>query len=324
MIPVSAAVADPVRGHTLSDLQGRLHGFLERSPQHNGDRLAGRLLPTQLSETPELENGSFHWLLIAEWLADSFGLSSTPAGRAMLDDLCWIQFCVYGLFRAQDDLVDGDVEDPLLAVEANQLLVEAAACAARHFEGTSLFWKIFRETIDSTSRAIVQLDRLQRSPDRVTDADLDLYVDLSACLKIAAAGVALAAGREREWTSSISPALDRVAVAAQILDDLNDIQGDLAGGRINYAAWYLGRPVFGTTPEAIAAVVASNLATTDRLDSLLAAARGLLVEAADLLSPAICPRAHAYLIEYGQGIGALTQNIEDSRRSLFAEGQDAA
>lgn len=324
MIPVSAAVADPARGHTLFDLQGRLRRFLERSGYPNGERLAGRLLPTQLSETPELENGSFHWLLIAEWLADSFGLSSTPAGRAMLDDLCWIQFCVYGLFRAQDDLVDGDVEDPLVVVEANQLLVEAASCAARHFKGTSPFWGIFRETIDSTSRAIVQLDRLQRSADRIADAELDLYVDLSACLKIAAAGVALAAGREREWASGISPALDRVAVAAQILDDLHDIQDDLAGGRIDYAAWYLGRPVFGSTPEAIAAVVASNLATTDRLKSLLAGARGLLDEAADLLSPAICPRTHAYLIEYGQGIGALGQHIEDGRRSLFAGGDCAA
>lgn len=324
MIPVSAAVANPLRGHTLSDLQGRLQGFLQRSSRHNADRLAERLLPTQLSESPPFEKPSFHWLFIAEWLADAFGLSSTAAGRALLDDLCWIQYCVYGLFRAQDDLVDGDIEDPLLVVEANQLLVEAASCAARHFEGTSRFWGIFRETIDSTSRAIVQLDALQRAPDRVAHAELELYSDLSACLKIAAAGVALAAGRKREWGTGISPALDRVAVAAQILDDLHDIQDDLAGGRINYAAWYLGRPVFGSTPEAIEAVVASNLATTDRLESLLAGARGLLDEAADLLSPAICPRTHAYLIEYGQGIGALGQNIEDSRVALFSADGCAA
>jgi hypothetical protein len=333
--PVPAAVANARRGHALGDLQGRLHGFLERSGRTNGERLAGRLLPapafeiSDISENPsvsETREGAFHWLLIPEWLAESFALSSTStaSGRTILDDLCWIQFCVFGLFRAQDDLVDGEVRDPLLAVEANQLLVEAALCAARHFEGDSPFWGVFRETIDATSRAIVELDRLQRSPERDGETELDLYVDLAACLKIAAAGVAFASGRDHVWRTAISPALDRLAVAGQILDDVHDIQDDLGAGRINYAAWYLGRPVFGSTPEAIEAVVASNLATTDRLADLMAETRGRVEQSARLLNPAICSRSHAYLLDYGRGIDALGRQLESRRRTLFEAADRAA
>lgn len=52
----------------------------------------------------------------------------------------WLQYCVYGTFRVQDDLVDGDTTDARLAVQTNHLLVEAARCAARHFDGSSTFW----------------------------------------------------------------------------------------------------------------------------------------------------------------------------------------
>lgn len=336
MIHVSAAAADSIRGHELSDLEARLAKFLVGSSRPSAEdrpgsgaggqagRLAERLLPTRstgdLRDRKRDDPGrDFPWLLVPRWLAGSFGLSTTDAGSKLLADLCWIQFCVFGMFRAQDDLVDGDVEDPLLAVEANRLMVEASTCAARLFEGDSLYWTVFSDSIDATSRAMVEIDRLQRSPERPPHAELDLYVDLAACLKIAAAGVAVAAGREREWRNAISPALDRVAVAGQILDDVYDIEDDLSEGRINYAAWCLGRPVFGASPEATAAVVASNVATTDRLDLLLAAARELLDEAAELLPPEVCPRTHAYLVDYGLSLGALAQSLEDRRRLLFSE-----
>lgn len=324
MSPAPAAVARTTAANPSPDLDARLRGLFARSSRGAGAGLAERLLPAPSRRRPARrppEEG-FYWLKISRWLAESCRLTATAAGRAMLADLHWIQFCVYGVFRVQDDLVDGDAGDARLAVEANHLLVEASRCAARRFAGDSPFWPVFGETIDATSRAIVALEPLQRTPERPPHAELELYVDLAACLKIAAAGVAVAAGREGDWRHRISPALDRLAVAAQIVDDLRDLDDDLAGGRINYAAWYLGRPVFGASPEATAAVVASNLATTDRLERLLGSAGRLVDEAAELVCPSLCPRTHRHLREYREGLSGLGERIDGSRRALL--GPNAA
>ena len=326
MSPASAAAARTAARPTACnapapvDLEARLRDLLERSPRGETCGLAERLLPTPSSGRPARRppHEGFYWLQISRWLADSFRLTATAAGRALLDDLQWIQFCVYAVFRVQDDLVDGETADARLAVEANRLLVEASRCAARHFAGDSPFWDVFRDTIDATSRAILTLDRLQRTPERPAHCELELYKDLAACLKIAAAGVSIAAGREGDWRHRISPALDRLAVAAQILDDLWDLSDDLADGRINYVAWYLSRPVFAATPEAIEAVVASNLATTDRLSALLESIAHQLGAAVEQCTSTLCPRTHAYLRDYREGLSTIADRFCRSRCALLA------
>ena len=304
-----AAAVRTRSGLETRDLHDRLRELLRRSTGDDGNRLADRLLPA-LSD-------SFYWLLIPKWLAERFGLTSTPKGRGLLEELCWIQYCVYALFRLQDDLIDGDADDPTVAVTTNHLLVEASGCAARQFGGGSPFWSIFQGTIDATSRTMVRLDRLQRTPDRPPGIERKLYAELSACLKIASAGVALATGREHEWSARISPALDRLAVAMQILDDLTDLSDDLRSGRINYAAWYLGRPVFGSSLEATEAVVASNLATTDRLWGLLGEVLEELDEATRGLGRDLCPRTHDFLREYRAGVVGLGERIQGSRMAVL-------
>ena len=319
MTGASAAVARTAAARRPPDLQARLRGLLDRSSRGAAGGLAERLLPTASSRRPRRlppEEG-FYWLRLCRCLADSFRLSADADGRALVADLQWIQYCVYAVFRVQDDLVDGEARDARLAVETNQLLVEAARSAARHFAGDSPFWRVFRETIDATSRAILELDRLQRSPDRPPGRELELYRDQAACLQIAAAGVAIAAGRQGDWRHRISPALDRLAVAAQILDDLRDLSDDLAEGRINHAAWYLCRPVFPAGAEAIEAVVASTLATGDRLDGLMAEITRLLDEAARLLVASLCPRTHAFLCSYRDGLSELSRRIDRDRRDLL-------
>ncbi|MFQ5525922.1 MAG: hypothetical protein ACE5GX_06625, partial [Thermoanaerobaculia bacterium] len=218
-----------------SRLDHRLRDFLGRSGQDETSCLAGRLLPTLFSETAESPDRAFYWLQIPRWLGQSFGFGTSTAERRLLDDLLWMQICIFGLFRAQDDLVDGEVDDRLLPVEANRLLLEACTCAARHFDAGSPFWIVFQNAIDRTSRAIIRLDKLQRTPDRIPHCELGLYEDLSACLQLASAGVAFASGRERDWRTAVRPAMDRLATAAQILDDLDDLRDDLGDGRINYA-----------------------------------------------------------------------------------------
>lgn len=312
MSSMPAAAAEAGSGHVPLDLHTRLWHFLARTCGDDGRRLAERLLPASTSD-PESPDQGFFWLLIPEWLAEDAGLTETTEGRALVADLLWVQYCVWAVFRIQDDLVDGEEGHALLAVQANHLLVEAARRAAQHFRGDSPFWRIFQETIDATARALVCLDRLQRTPDRPPHIEQELYADLSACLKIATGGVMVAAGREQDWERCMSPALDGLAVAAQILDDLRDISDDLREGRINYAAWYLSRPIFSPVPEAIEAVVASNLAIGDRLPGLLAEVKEQVDGALRALAPSPCSRAHAHLREFRRGIQVLGERFRRSR-----------
>lgn len=317
MIPSPAAATVDHQSAPVG-LRERLEDLVERSSRGEGQGLVERLLPaTPLDATAGRDTEGFSWLVVPGLLARQFGMTASAPGRELLADLCWLQYCVYGVFRVQDDLVDGDSSDPRLAVQTNHLMVEAARCAARHFDGASTFWTVFHETIDATSSALLRLDRVQRSPDRRSDEELRLYSELSACLKIATAGVALAADREDQWWRQLSPALDSLAVAGQIVDDLRDIRDDLAEGRVNYAAWFLSHPILGATPEAVEAVVASNLATTDRLERLLDRAGQEMDRGLATLEPALCPELHRYLHDYREGLVGLGARILSSKRAAL-------
>ena len=108
--PASAAAARTAPAHQPPDLEARLRGLLARSSRGGEEGLAERLLPAQPHPDGRRlppEEG-FYWLRVARWLAASFRLTATAEGRALVDDLQWIQYCVYAVFRVQDDLVDGE------------------------------------------------------------------------------------------------------------------------------------------------------------------------------------------------------------------------
>ncbi len=321
--PAAAAIAEP-RCDRLG-IPERLGALLGRCDPGAGRALAERLLPATTSSVtgrrPDADRG-FSWLRIPRSLAAGFGLDATPPGRVLLEDLCWLQYCVYAVFRIQDDLVDGECDDPTLGVQTNTLLVEAAHRATDHFAAGSPFWQLFQDSVDATSRAILTLRRLQRSTDRDPGEELRLYAELSASLKIATAGVALAAGRDDAWRQ-LSPALDAFWVAAQIVDDLRDVRDDLDAGAINHAAWFLSHPVFSSSAEAIAAVVASNLATTDRLERLLDRAGAPMDRALAGLDRELCPAVYDHLADYRRGLVDLAGVIRQraSRLSTAPAGR---
>ena len=322
MSPVPAAATATVLDLAPLDLSRRLRGLLCRSPEEADPRLAERLLSaasTDIPEPRELRHSGFYWLLIPELLATSFGLTKHKAGIDLLDDLLWVQYCVYGLFRVQDDLVDGDSADAILVVQANHLLIEAARRAAEHFSSRSSFWEIFWGTIETTSRTIQRLDRLQRTTDRDPEEEIALYADLSACLKIASAAVCVKAGREEDWRHRISPALDSLAAAAQVVDDVRDLRDDIRAGKINYAAWHLARPVFGDSVEATEAVIASSLATSDRLPKLLVDAAAALESRSSRLRGRTFAGVRSYLDDYRRGLTDLAVRIDKSRRDVLLE-----
>ncbi len=319
MFPAPAAVTawlpQPVPQPTEGDLLGqRLEKLLEVSLRGRGASLASRLLPAPSFQPPggQLADDGFSWLAFPAWLASSLGVDQTAEGRALVADLCWLQYCVYAAFRVQDDLVDGETDDRTLAVATNPLLVEAARCSARHFDGASPFWEALHEGIAATTSAILEIRRIQRSTNRCRETETRLYAELSASLWIASAGVLIAADRQELWTRQLRPALEALAVATQIVDDLRDIREDLDAGCVNYAAWFLSHPVLAASAEAVEAVVASNLATSNRLELLLDRAADGMAIGLTSLDRALCPEIFDHLDEYRRGLPELGNRVRYS------------
>ena len=69
---------------------------------------------------------------------------------------------------------------------------------------------------------------------------------------------------------------------------------------------------------AIEAVVASNLATTDRLDHLLESAAAVMDRGLERLDPQLCPPVHAHLSDYRRGLDGLAARIQRSTVVVLA------
>jgi hypothetical protein len=64
--------------------------------------------------------------------------------------------------------------------------------------------------------------------------------------------------------------------------------------------------------------VASNLATTDRLERLLGRAGEAMDRGLAKLDPALCPELYRYLREYRSGLVGLGDRILESRSALLS------
>ena len=153
--------------------------------------------------------------------------------------MLWGQYCLFLFVRIHDDVFDGHATQASLVFAADALLVESERAFARHFDAGS-FWSLFRGYLDTSLRAIVEVDARQRGPNGMRRADLALYARVSAIFKTGAAAVCVRCRRLADLPS-VERFIDGVAVATQILDDLVDTTDDLRRGRLNVAAAALFR-----------------------------------------------------------------------------------
>lgn len=303
-------VATIVSSAKLGAIHQRLFDFLGGMPATSRDLLAASLLPAGI-DTPQPAprcRNDFYWLLFPEWLA--------PDAGEPLDDALWAQYCVYALLRVQDDVIDGDAPDPHLAVVANHLSLEAGRALRRHFDAASEIWCWYETVMAETSDALVAIDHRQARPQRRGENDLPLFARLSRCLSLGMRAALLLVRPEADWQRWLE-LFDHLAIAGQILDDFHDMKGDLAQGHLNYAAWFLTRPVFSSSVEATEAVIASNLATSDRLSQLFAGVRRHLDAAGKLLVEVDDARFAAYMGRFKRTVDGLEASLAERHDHLF-------
>ena len=182
-----------------------------------------------------------YWALAPRWLA---GRSASPR---LLRDALWGQRALFLFVRIHDDLYDGQTAAPALVYAADLLLVESARAFARHAAGG--FWRIFGDALDTTLAAVLEVDALQRRPAGMPVGSHRAYARVGAIFKVGTAAVLEATGRAGRFPA-FSRFADEVAIADQLVDDLVDLDEDLARGRLNYVASTLLGGADGRRPRA--------------------------------------------------------------------------
>jgi len=218
----------------LDEFLCRLPTALERDFRHyRMVRLAGPFGARALN--PSGIEGMY-WLRLPEWLLSRPSPRQAAGAAAdLLADVRWAQYCVFLAVRARDDLFDGQASLIGLEQVADRLLLAARGTLERHFAPRSPTLRFLAASIRLSQRAILEVDRLQRMPGGMPAGALPLYAEVGRVFRLGSVAICAWTGR----TEGVSPTgrfCDHLAVAGQIVDDLDDMLGDLAQGRVNYAA----------------------------------------------------------------------------------------
>lgn len=245
------------------------------------------------------------WLVVPWRLDEAYRARRNGPRGSFLDDVLWAQYCLFQCIRLQDDVFDGHTKDLALVYAADQFLIEAERTFAKHFARSARFWDVFRGAVETTTRAIVRVDELQRrvgcDPARLARE----YAKVAAVLEVGTAAVCIAHRRTGD-AAALSRFADECAMADQILDDLEDVEDDLQRGRFNYVAQRIcgrraSRP---SDPDAARRQIARALALGDGGERILDDARRRFDRAA--------------VTAEGLGIPAVSAMAADARRSLDA------
>ena len=168
------------------------------------------------------------WVLAPAWYFEK------RSDRVCLEDILFAQWCLFLAIRIHDDLIDSQVRGPWLIAVGDDLLVEAQIQFARHVDD-SAFWSLFRRAFRNTLHGIADVDRLQMQRAGMPASALGLYAQVSGILSLGVAAVLARANRLAEYRM-FQRFFGDLAIAGQLLDDLEDIEEDAVRGRLNVAA----------------------------------------------------------------------------------------
>jgi hypothetical protein len=262
-------------------LHRRIRAYLKSAP-HAGlpalDRYVCPRPPESLRAVKRIERQRY-WILLPQWLFAAGRRSPDAAGRRFLRDVLWAQYCLFLFVRIHDDLIDGQAEDRRLIFVADGFLLESQRVFACHFHD-GRFASTVRDLVGSTLSAILEVDALQAIPGAFTAERLGLYARVSSIFHAGSAAVLTHLGRGRQFAPA-ALFCDHLAIAMQVLDDLFDIDQDLARGRFNFA----GNIVLNGAPRTELPRLAQSVLVDDTVGRVIDVVRDHVDRAAEAIVP---------------------------------------
>lgn len=258
------------------------------------------------------------WILLPDWLQRKYVKIPGKSDAAFFSDLLWAEYCLFLCIRIQDDLFDGQADEPALVFAANLFLLEAEKVLSRYFAADSAFWNIFRDVQKKTIYAILENAAMHHSRQKSPGQLLAGYAKLSTHFNLAPAAVCLRYQRMQDFPhlTKFSIAL---AVAGQIIDDLEDIQEDLRCGKYNYAAQQL-LPVRGKKIKPvknISAAIAKEMLLSPGIHALFDQVCRYLKRAEQAIKPLDIKEAEQLVKAYQNGMQQMQNRFLTSRADFI-------
>jgi len=251
-------------------------------------------------------------MLLPRWLLGHPRYAARGPRRdpGFLIDVLWGQYCLFLFVRFHDDVFDDQSRSRSLLFVGDLLLMESERTFAKHLSDAA-FWKLFRESVETSIQGILRVDALQRSPGAMNLESARVYADVDAIFKVGAAAVCI----KRRWTKDLLALFafaDELAIASQIIDDLQDIEEDLRGRRFNFAASRLGidrdlQDVGASTR------LAQTVLIDDGIGLLADDVEHHLDRAATVIAPVELTRATAYVDKLRRELDAFRQSLHRTR-----------
>jgi hypothetical protein len=187
-----------------------------------------------------------YWMDLPAWAVRLKEPKSGVRYRRLVRDATWGQVCLFYAVRIQDDILDGQLPRTSLSLAPSLFFCEADEVFASVMGKESPFWRFYRKAIRTTVRGILRVSELQRDPLAPAEELLESYGSVDAVFTVGPSAVCRKLG-----ASAILPALctfvREIGKVAQSLDDLEDLDEDLADGRFNYPAKVLLARLRGCT-----------------------------------------------------------------------------
>jgi hypothetical protein len=252
-----------------------------------------------------------YWIAFAEALARREKLSPRR-----LEDVLWATTCLAHALRIEDDLLDDDAPVDLAVFAPALLYGEADRTLARHFPHRSPFWSDYRRLIRITIEAIARASDLQQRRTGNPALLARLYIRECALFTIPLVAICRLAGT-RQALRRIVAAAEHCAVVGHAIDDLQDVDRDLASHRVNLAAAFLldKPPARNVADDTLRTRVASQILFSRRLSAFFVFLHGHLAAADDSVVALHLSAAHRYIRMYRSALLTWEEALQHERRA---------
>jgi hypothetical protein len=176
-----------------------------------------------------------YWKEIPRWLTERQGDWPGSVSPEFLDTVLWGQTCLFYAIRLQDDLLDGHLSRSSIALAPLLFLTEAHRTFSSVFDRNAGFWEHYRKALETTVGGIARVAHMQRDSSARADELLQAYGCVDAIFSVGSSAICDRMGR-----AGMIPRVDgfvcEMGKVLLTLDDVEDIEEDLADGRLTYPA----------------------------------------------------------------------------------------
>ena len=310
------------RDQPAIEIQRRLRAFTQGWSTEIQDALFGNATRGTVGAMRFWQGaGEPYWIELPGILVKAFARErdGIRGKNAFLRDVRWAQYCLYLAARIHDDIFDRGLPRSAFQPISRKCEEEASKVFRRCIGNNAKFSQFYRECVKSAKDAYKNVRHLRdptvRTPRQILKGE---YKRVSGVFKVGSAAVRARYERFLDFRR-IEPGIEHLAVVGQIVDDVVDLEEDLAAGQLNYVArLFLGtRKTSETDMGLLEQRIRSHFYFTDKVKRLSLELNRHLSLAAAAFEEARLDECQPIIDRYMKVLRTLETALQGRRSSYF-------